>query len=1265
MFTRAARRAALMGHLIAWIYERTRRARWVWPLLLAMPVGLALWSVSRARYGQDLFDALPREPELERYGALLRSTGQGRVIAGFSGEGVSLDSLSASADRFTEAVLRDRVDLVSGAFTRPDPAVFEQAAAAINARLPLYADPQVLGRVARMDSLAVDSSIGAVRDRLASFSGELDLESTLADPFGLAAPLMDRVMASGRMAGVTLLNGQLFTPDSSTAIVVITLRGEDHRVLDTLNAAMARAAAPGVSGAVFGAVPMAAVNARRITADASSTSLIALVLIVAILIWRYRSWRVPLLFTLPPAVGFVLGWGALAWARPVVSSLSLGAGAALLGIAFDYCFHFFTHLRHRRDVAATLREIAAPMLLGCATTVLAFAALSFTGSRILADLGIVAVFMLTGAALTVLLVLPHFIAVPPAVEEATLPSGQPKKRILWGLVLVAVITAVLVPFASRVEYDGDPEHMSWIPDDMRALRDELEGEKDRLVPVLLEGHANTEDGARRMLEQAGDRARATGLDTLMPLLPTDLRPSEMGTTERLARWNSAFGGENGARFQRWVQGAAAHHGFVPGAFASFSDQLGQARPAGVDTAITALAGEVLARTGSEVAVAGRLMLPPGRIPDLEEALAGEPGTGVLHRHKLGQRLQRLVGDDLAGILWRTSLIVFLALLITYGRIELALITFIPMALGWVWILGLCGLFGIHFNAVNILVCTFVFGLGDDYCIFTSEGLLARFRTGADNTRSFRDAVVLSAITTIIGTGALVFAQHPALRSIAFLSVAGMGALLVISLTLQPALFHLLIGGRAEKGKQPFTLASLGISLFAFLYFLAGCLLLSALWMFFLLLPVPKHMKQHWTRCAVRLFTGSLVYVMVNVRKDIQGFRAVVKDRPAIVIANHASFIDILAMLMITPKAVMVTNRWVWNSPFFGRVVRYAGFLCTDEGHEVNVEKARGLMAQGLSIIVFPEGTRSKDGTIGRFHKGAFQLAEALNAPIVPVVLHGFGEAMGKSDALLKNTTISMRTLSPIMPDDPRFGRGYRERTKAISKWFKEEYERIRAARETPRWFHERLVRNFTYKGPVIEWYTRVKARMDTALHELLHARIARDATVADLGAGHGMVGRLLHWSAPGRRVLAFERDEEKVLMARHCYSRDAGISFNQADLSDLEPPPADAYVIKDVLHYLEPMEQRALLLACARRMRPGGAIFVRDGFAEPGARHERTRRTERLSTGIGFNKTKGELRFMTRDTLLAIAAEAGLRTEWALAEARTSNQLAILSATDE
>ena len=168
----------------------------------------------------------------------------------------------------------------------------------------------------------------------------------------------------------------------------------------------------------------------------------------------------------------------------------------------------------------------------------------------------------------------------------------------------------------------------------------------------------------------------------------------------------------------------------------------------------------------------------------------------------------MIEDDLSGILWRTTAIVFLALLITYGRIELALLTFLPMALGWTWILGLCGLLDIRFDLVNIMVCTFIFGLGDDYCIFTTEGLLARHRTGTDHTRSFRSAVVLSAITTIIGTGALFLAAHPALRSIAALAVTGMAALLAVALTVQPALFGLFIGDRAEKGKQPFTLLAL-------------------------------------------------------------------------------------------------------------------------------------------------------------------------------------------------------------------------------------------------------------------------------------------------------------------------------------------------------------------------------------------------------------------------------------------------------------------------
>jgi 2-polyprenyl-3-methyl-5-hydroxy-6-metoxy-1,4-benzoquinol methylase len=268
--------------------------------------------------------------------------------------------------------------------------------------------------------------------------------------------------------------------------------------------------------------------------------------------------------------------------------------------------------------------------------------------------------------------------------------------------------------------------------------------------------------------------------------------------------------------------------------------------------------------------------------------------------------------------------------------------------------------------------------------------------------------------------------------------------------------------------------------------------------------------------------------------------------------------------------------------------------------------------------------------------------------------------MSKNDALLKNALISMRTLPSIEPGDPRFGTGDRERTKKIATWYKEEYEAIRSMRETPKWFHEKLVRNFMYKGPVLEWYTRIKSQMDVALHELLHARIPLDARVVDLGSGHGMVSLLLGWSAKDRTVQGFERDAEKVAIAEHAFGKGPRINFSVADLEHLAPPPADAYILKDVLHYLTMAKQRELLLACANGLSPEGAIFVRDGFASNDERHERTKWTERLSIGLGFNKAKGELDFMKKETIAAIAEEAGLRVEWALREARTSNELVIL-----
>src|SRR5690606_35857526 len=106
------------------------------------------------------------------------------------------------------------------------------------------------------------------------------------------------------------------------------------------------------------------------------------------------------------------------------------------------------------------------------------------------------------------------------------------------------------------------------------------------------------------------------------------------------------------------------------------------------------------------------------------------------------------------------------------------------------------------------------------------------------------------------------------------------------------------------------------------------------------------------------------------------------QRPAVVIANHSSFLDTLSIGMLAPRSIFLVNDWVWKSPVFGRAVRALGFYPVSKGLESGLDDLRNKVAQGYSLIVFPEGTRSQDNVVKRFHKGAFYLAEQLQLDIL-------------------------------------------------------------------------------------------------------------------------------------------------------------------------------------------------------------------------------------------------------------------------------------------
>ena len=167
------------------------------------------------------------------------------------------------------------------------------------------------------------------------------------------------------------------------------------------------------------------------------------------------------------------------------------------------------------------------------------------------------------------------------------------------------------------------------------------------------------------------------------------------------------------------------------------------------------------------------------------------------------------------------------------------------------------------------------------------------------------------------------------------------------------------------------------------------------------------------------------------------------SRPSILLCNHQSHLDILPILAMSPKLVLVTADWVWKNPFYGYVIRNVDYLPASSGAEALVPQIRSLMERGYTIAMYPEGTRSPDGRIGRFHQGAFHLAREVGADILPVVMYGTGRALPKHGRVLRHwpvrIEIGRRIAASALPD---WGNSSREQASRLRKWYQSRFAAI-------------------------------------------------------------------------------------------------------------------------------------------------------------------------------------------------------------------------------
>lgn len=1111
---------------------------------------------------------------------------------------------------------------------------------------------------------SIDSSIDQVFSTLTSPGGSYVKNFVLNDPLFITKDLFQSY-AKNKDPNFSVVNDLMNSTKDGSTIITTTYpkqTGVAPKELKSKLDSFAQNWNKGQNSTLdyFGVFLIELANSEQVRKDSALTIGITVIAILIILFGSYRRFSTPFFFLIPGAFGFLFALGIAGFISPKISALSLGAAAIIIGIILDYSFHFFTHYNHTGSLKETIKEISEPLLTGSVTTILAFAALMYSNSKILVDFGLIATLSLFASAIFTLFALPIFLkyfGYKPSTseQEKSWSIEVPQKLKAPALITIILLTIFFSFYAGDISFDGQISHLGYHPQELKKKEQSLasiDPNKERKVYFFSEGNQ----------KQNSNYELAMILDSLQK---SNITKSYISTGEysipdkvidsKKEIWK-AFWKEHQSSLEYFKQ-KASEKGFSINAFNTFfnlieaNDQLEKADFERLN--LTSLITKE--RTITTVIV------PVEQLDILRQSTSNIEGVTFFSKQDLATELLSNVQDDFNYLLIASSSIVFIVLLIIYGRIELTLIAFVPMVIAWVWILGIATIFGIEFNFVNIILTTFIFGLGDDFSIFITDGLLAKYKTGKKHLASFQKGILLSGATTLIGTGVLIFAKHPSIHSIALISVLGIVCILFISLIIQPILFDFFFQDRIDQRKAPITFSSLLFSIISFSFF--GILSTTLIPVSFTvaLLPIPMKAKRNIINWINSLLLKCQVKSAFHIKKQIIGKDNLDFKKPSIIIANHSSFIDILILLALSPKSVMMVKDWVYNSPFFGFVIRKAGYLYSEDDNESNLKKAKELVEQGYSIIIFPEGSRSEDNKLKRFKKGAFLLAQELKLDITPVIIHGLSDILSKGDFIIKKGKITLKVLDRILFTDDSWGTSYQERTKSISKHFKSSYKELREETEDADYLFPNILRNYIFKGPTLEWYFRVKWRFEKKNFEYYDDIIENRKTIIDVGCGYGYLSYFLQYRDEGRTITGIDYDEEKIEVANNSYNLKNITNFISADIVGYEFSKSDVIIFNDVLHYLPLNDQEEVLNQANKSLNENGILIIRDGVTDYGDRHQETLKTEKYSTQIiGFNKSERELSFHSSEFFKSFSSKNNLSFELIQQSQKTSNVLFVL-----
>jgi 1-acyl-sn-glycerol-3-phosphate acyltransferase len=225
---------------------------------------------------------------------------------------------------------------------------------------------------------------------------------------------------------------------------------------------------------------------------------------------------------------------------------------------------------------------------------------------------------------------------------------------------------------------------------------------------------------------------------------------------------------------------------------------------------------------------------------------------------------------------------------------------------------------------------------------------------------------------------------------------------------------------------------------------APLLVLTSALIFVVALPFDHQRKlQHLFSAFISWFYFSaspFVTVVVKGREHVD------RGGTYVVTSNHQSMLDILLLYNVPLYFRWVSKHEVYRIPLVGQLLRLHGDVCIRRGDASSIRKmmrdCTAILQRGISIMMFPEGTRSKDGKVARFRSGAFALAKENHVPVLPVAIDGTRAFANGNGGWFNARQLFQVTIFPPIPADEVAATGERELIEKVQALVVEEHKRM-------------------------------------------------------------------------------------------------------------------------------------------------------------------------------------------------------------------------------